>query len=71
MNSKLLQGMIGIVFGLVLLPVVNSFATDLTTSGGQLENSPVAPLVDLLPIVFVIAIVAGAIAYVSFSKKNA
>lgn len=71
MNSKLLQGMIGIVFGLVLLPVVNTFATDLTTSGGSLAGSPVAPLVDLLPIVFVIAIVAGAIAYVSFSKKNA
>lgn len=70
MANKLIGAMITIVIGLALLPVVYQFANDLTTSGGALNGTTAGTLVDLLPIVYVIILVAGAVGYVAWSKKG-
>lgn len=69
MVNKLIQGMIMIVIGLALLPVVNEFVTDLTGTGGELENTTLGSLVDLLPILYVIIIVVGAVSYIAFKRS--
>jgi len=69
MVKNSLQALIGIVIGLALLPVVATFASDLTGTGGQLEGTTVGALVDLMPILYVIILVAGAVGYVAY-KKN-
>ena len=69
MVNKLIQAMIVIVIGLALLPVIMDFVNDLTGEGGQLEDEQaLASLVELLPILFVIILVVGAIAYVRTTK---
>jgi len=68
--SKLIAVVIGLVVGLSLLPVVYTFVTDLTGEGGDLEGTAAGALVDLLPILYVIILVAGAVAYVTFSRKG-
>ena len=70
MVNKLIQGMIMIVIGLALLPVVNDFVTDLTGTGGSLEGTTLATLVDLLPTLYVIIIVVGAVGYVTVGRKG-
>ena len=65
MVNKLIQAMIAIVIGLALLPVVNDFVTDLTGTGGDLADTTLGSLVDLLPILFVIILVAGAVAWIT------
>ena len=65
MVNKLIQAMIAIVIGLALLPVVNDFVTDLTGEGGDLQDTTLGSLVDLLPILFVIILVAGAVAWIT------
>lgn len=70
MINKLMGALIGIVVGLALLPVVYDFANDLTTSGGALAGTSAGALVDLLPIVYVIILVAGAVGFIAFSRKN-
>lgn len=69
MVNRLIQMMIAMVIGLALLPVVNDFVTDLTGTGGSLEGTTVGSLVDLLPILYVIVLVAGSITYISIGKK--
>lgn len=69
MVKSLIQGMIAVVIGLALLPVVNTFVTDLTGTGGELETSTVAPLINLIPTLYVIILVVGLVAYVYFSRK--
>ena len=70
MVSKLIQAMVGLVIGLALLPVVGDFAEELTGTGGQFEATTTGALIDLLPVLYVIILVAGAIGYVTFSRKN-
>ena len=70
MVNKLIGALIAIVIGLALLPVVYNFANDLTTSGGALDGTTAGGLVDLLPIVYVIILVAGAVGFVATSRKN-
>lgn len=70
MTSKILAAMVAIVVGLALLPVVNDFVTDLTGTGGALENTTTGSLVELLPVLFVLILVGGTIGYVYFSKKG-
>ena len=70
MVNKLVGALIAIVIGLALLPVVYNFANDLTTSGGALNGTTAASLVDLLPIVYVIILVAGAVGFVAISRKE-
>jgi hypothetical protein len=69
MVSKIIGVMIALVIGLALLPVVNSFATELTGTGGDLEGTTVGALVDLLPVLYVIILVAGAVGYIATSRK--
>lgn len=67
--AKLISVVIGLTVGLSLLPVVNTFVTDLTGTGGALEGTAAGALVDLLPILYVIILVAGAVAYITFSRN--
>ena len=69
MVNKLLQGMIAIVVGLALLPVVNDFATELTEDGGALEESAAGALVDLVPILYVIVLISGVVGFVYTSTR--
>ncbi|MEM0173087.1 MAG: hypothetical protein QXI16_01110 [Sulfolobaceae archaeon] len=69
MVNKIISVMIMLVIGLALLPVVNEFATDLTGTGGSLENTTTGALVDLLPVIYVIILVAGAVGYIVTSRK--
>ena len=70
MVGKLISALIAIVIGLALLPVVNDFATDVTNSTGALYGTTTGALVDLLPVIYVIILVAGAVGYVVISRKN-
>lgn len=70
MVNKLIGVMIFLVVGLALLPVVASFVTDLTGTGGSFADSTVGALIDLLPILYVIILVAGSVAYITTSKQN-
>lgn len=69
MVNKIIGVMIMLVIGLALLPVVNEFATDLTGTGGSLENTTTGALVDLLPVIYVIILLAGAVGYIATSRK--
>lgn len=69
MVNKIIGVMIALVIGLALLPVVNSFATELTGTGGDLEGTTTGALVDLLPVLYVIILVAGAVGYIATSRK--
>jgi len=69
MVNKIIGVMIMLVIGLALLPVVNGFATDLTGTGGDLEGTTTGSLVDLLPVIYVIILLAGAVGYIATSRK--
>jgi len=70
MVNKLIQSLIAMVIGLALLPVVNDFAESLTGSGGALEDTTTGALVDLLPVIYVITLVAGAVGYIATSRRG-
>lgn len=70
MVNKLIQSLIAMVIGLALLPVVNDFAADLTGSGAALEGTTTGALVDLLPVIYVITLVAGAVGYIATSRRG-
>ena len=77
MVGKLISALIAIVIGLALLPVVSDFASDLTfapisvgAEQGALYGTTTGALVDLLPVIYVIILVAGAVGFVVISKKN-
>lgn len=70
MTNKIIGVMITLVIGLALLPVVYGFASDLTAEGtGALAGTTVAKLVDLLPVIYVIILLAGAVGYIATSRK--
>lgn len=69
MTNKLIQAMIGIVIGLALLPVVAGFASDLTTGATPVLTGSLATLVDLVPVLYVILLIVGAVGYMSYGKK--
>lgn len=70
MINKLFGALVTIVVGLALLPVVNDFANELTSSGGALYGTTSGALVDLLPVFYVIILVAGTIGYVAINRKG-
>jgi hypothetical protein len=65
MVNKLIGGLIAIVIGLALLPVVADFADDVATTYSA-ENF--APLVELLPILYVIILFAGVVGFIATRK---
>jgi hypothetical protein len=68
MTNKLIGGLIAIVIGLALLPVVADFVDDLTS--GTFQDTNIGTLIDLIPVLYVIIIVAGVAAYVVTSRKD-
>lgn len=77
MVKKLITAMIAIVIGLALLPVVAEFAASLTVDAvvdppadaGIFNGTTVGSLIDLLPILYVIMLVAGSVGWVVISSK--
>jgi hypothetical protein len=70
MAKNLIQALIGMVIGLALLPVVGGFAEELTGTGGQFEDTTVGALIDLVPVLYVIIVVASAVGFIAFSSRN-
>jgi hypothetical protein len=82
MSRKIIVVVISIVIGLALLPVITSFGNSLTapavtntlgtilTTAGRYNGTTVGSLVDLLPILFVILLVVGAIAFVVIKGRK-
>lgn len=77
MVGKLISALIAMVIGLALLPVVTDFANDLTyapisvgAAQGDLYGTTTGALVDLLPVLYVIILIAGAVGYIVVSKKS-
>lgn len=66
MVNKLLGAMLAIVVGVAMLPTITETIDDLDTS--ELPAA-VETLVDLLPVLFVVIIVAGAVAYIKFDNR--
>jgi len=70
MTSKLISGLLTIVIGLSLLPVVQEFVAGLTGTGMVYEDTTVGTLIDLIPLFYVIVIVVGVVAMIAFSRRN-
>lgn len=70
MVSKLIGALIAMVIGLALLPVVGDFAGELTGTGAQFEDTTVGALIDLLPVLYVIILVAAAVGYIAVSTRK-
>ena len=66
MINKLLGAMLAIVVGIAMLPTITDVIAGLDTTA---LPTAVVSLVDLLPILFVIIIVAGAVAYIGFRRE--
>lgn len=69
MVSKLIGALIAMVIGLALLPVVGDFAAELTGTGAQFEGTTVGALIDLLPVLYVIILVAAAVGYIAVGRR--
>lgn len=67
MVNKLIQALIGAVIGMALMPVVVDFAEQAVTSAGP--DSTVATLVEIVPVLYVIILVAGLAAFVYSSTR--
>ena len=67
MVNKLIQGMIGVVIGLALFPVVNGFVDTLIgteIAPGDFYDTTVGSLIELLPFLYIIIVIVGLIVYV-------
>ena len=77
MTNKIIGVMIMLVIGLALLPVVFTFANNLTadaivtpaTPAGILNGTSLGALVNLLPVIYVIILLAGAVGFIVTSKQ--
>lgn len=63
MVNKLLGAMLSIVVGVAMVPTVTDSIEAIDTAS---LPTAVQSLVDLLPVLFVVIIVAGAVAYIRF-----
>jgi uncharacterized membrane protein len=63
--NKLLGALLAIVVGVAMLPTITDTINTLDTTS---LPSAVVSLVDLLPILFVVIIVAGAVSYIRFKE---
>lgn len=66
--NKLLGAMLGMVVGLALTPVVVDTVNALITAHTGTFGSGAEALVELLPLFYVIIVIAGAIAYIKIGK---
>ena len=75
MVNQLIQGMIAIVIGLALLPVIAGFVEELTHAGedngdpGAFYDTPVGALIELLPVLYVIVLVVGVVGFIYTAKR--
>jgi hypothetical protein len=69
MTNRLVGGLLTIVIGLSLLPVVNDFVEGLTGSTGIYNETTIGTLIDLVPIFYVIVIVGGVVALISIGRN--
>lgn len=69
MINKLIGGMITLVVGLSLLPVISDVTATLTGVGMVYENTTTGSLIDLLPLIFVIVLVAMTVILVPRSRS--
>ena len=67
MVGRLVNALIGIVVGLAMVPTVVSTVDGLDT---LTLSSAEQSLVDLIPVLYIILIVAGAVGYLALSSKN-
>ena len=65
--NRLLGALLAIVVGVAMLPTITGTINTLDTTT---LPSAVVSLVDLLPILFVIIIVAGAVSYIRFKSNS-
>lgn len=65
MVQKLIGGLIAIVIGLALLPVVADFADEVAT---EYAGESFVPLVELLPVIYVIVLFAGVVGFIAYKK---
>lgn len=70
MVAKLLASLVAVVVGLALLPIVQDFVSGLTGVGMAFAGTTTGALIDLIPILYVLTIVGGTIAYVVISMRN-
>jgi len=70
MSNKLVTVMIVTLIGLMLLPVISAFTSDLTGTGGALETSTAAPLVDFIPTLFVFGIITYDVVQLINSRRG-
>ena len=69
MVRSLIQGLIATVIGLALLPVIQEFVDGLTGTSMVYESTSVGALIDLIPVIYIIVLVVGLVAYVVVSRK--
>lgn len=67
MINKLIGALLAIVVGVTMLPTITDTIDSLDTSEFP---AGVESMVDLLPILFVVIIVAGAVTYIRFNKND-
>jgi hypothetical protein len=70
MTNKLIGGLLTIVIGLSLLPVVHDFVDGLTGTGMVYEDTTIGTLIDLVPLFYVIVIVGGVVALIAFNRRG-
>ena len=69
MTNKLLGGLITLVIGINLLPILNDVITPLTGTGGAFENTSTGSMLDLLPFLFVIIMVVFVVVLIPRSGR--
>jgi hypothetical protein len=70
MTNKLIGGLLTIVIGLSLLPVVHDFVDGLTGTTMVYEDTTIGTLIDLVPLFYVIVIVGGVVALIAFNRRG-
>jgi hypothetical protein len=70
MTNKLIGGLLTIVIGLSLLPVVHDFVDGLTGTEMVYADTTIGTLIDLVPLFYVIVIVGGVVALIAFNRRG-
>ena len=70
MDNKLIRVLITNLIGLMLLPVLVTFVGDLTGTGGALETSDAAPIINFIPTLFIFGIITYDVVALIGSRKG-
>ena len=69
MGGKIIAMVVSIVIGVALFPVISEFIDPLIESGGTYAGTTTGSLLELLPTLVVLVLVAGVAAFVVLRKK--